>query len=134
MPKFFNATSFACGVFAVSVLVCAIGAARNAPSDGNKYDATQIITMDGLGIHIVDHDAETLYAYVRNEKDDVISYKLIEKVDLSASRKNNLHAGRIGGCGSLQIPIAIGTSLLMSVLQWCREQIQYNWTVARAHK
>ena len=43
MPKFFNATSFACGVFAVSVLVCAIGAARNGPSDGNKYDATQIM-------------------------------------------------------------------------------------------
>ena len=92
MPKSFHATSFACGVFAVGVLVFAIGAARNAPSGGNKYDASQIITMDGLGIHIVDHDAETMYAYVRNEKDDVIFYKLIEKVDLSKAGENIISA------------------------------------------
>jgi len=83
MFKQFHPASFAFGVLAVGALACAIGAAKNAPTKGLKYDAAPSLTMDGIGIQIVNHDTNTLYIYERKEKDDVASYVLTEKVDLS---------------------------------------------------
>ena len=92
MFKPFHPASFAFGVLAVGILVCAIGAAKNAPTEGLKYDAAPSLTMDGIGIQIVDHDTNTLYIYERKEKDDVASYILTEKIDLSLAGKAEIPA------------------------------------------
>ena len=88
MPKRFHLVSFAFGVLVVAILACAIGAARSVPADAKKYDAAPSITMNGIGIQIVDHDANTLFIYERSRKpDDVVSYKLIETIDLTQAGK-----------------------------------------------
>jgi hypothetical protein len=87
MSKPFNPFSFAYGVLAVVILVCVVGAAKNTSIDGPRYDAGPSMTMDGIGIQIVDHDTNTLYIYERKKKSDVASYKLIEKIDLSLAGK-----------------------------------------------
>ena len=81
MCRSLRASSFACGVLAAVCFGCAIGAAKNDGPVAPKYDAIPI--MGGLGLQIVDHETNSLYNYSRGKKDDVVRYKLVEKIDLS---------------------------------------------------
>ena len=90
MSKSFQASSFAYGVLAAVCFVCAVGAANNDGPDRPKYDAAP--AMGGLGLQIVNHDTHSLYNYRRHKKDDVVTYRLIEKLDLSLAGRAEIPA------------------------------------------
>ena len=90
MFKSLHPSSFAYGVLTVVVLVCAIGAAKNDGPNGPKYDAAP--AMGGLGLQIVNHDTNSLYNYKREKENDVVTYRLIEKIDLTLAGKAEISA------------------------------------------
>lgn len=90
MSKSLHFPSFAYGLLASALMACFVGAAANDVRNSPKYDAAP--TGGGLGLQIVNHDTNSLYNYKRDKKDDAVTYKLIEKIDLSLAGRNEIPA------------------------------------------
>ena len=89
MPTSIHKRSFLYGSICAVLLASLIGAARNVGDGGPEYDA---IPVGGLGLQIVSHGTNTLYNYKREVDGDVVTYKLMETLDLSVTGRAEIVA------------------------------------------
>ena len=81
--------SFGIGLLVMFLLVFSLGAAVNN-TDDPRYSTSPV--MGGIGLQIVDHNANRLYHYKREKEKDGASYVLYETIDLSLTGKKRIPA------------------------------------------